>query len=67
MEYLKILYLINSQELCELAATKFVAGIVEIFGENISDAVNRLEKLRNNEVNNFYSSSNIIGVLSQLL
>jgi hypothetical protein len=65
MEFLKILHLINSKALCELATTKFIAEIVEIFGNRISDAVDRPEKLRNNELNNFYSSPNIVRVLIQ--
>jgi hypothetical protein len=36
-----------------MATTKFVVEIVEIFGNRISDAVDRLEKLHNNELNNF--------------
>jgi hypothetical protein len=65
VELLKILFLINSKALCELTATKLIVVIIDIFGNRTSDAVERLEKLHNKELNNFYSSSNIIGVFSQ--
>jgi hypothetical protein len=70
VEFLTVLHLINSKALRELATTKlattkFIAETVEIFGNRISYAVDSLEKLYNNELNNFYSSSNIIRVLNQ--
>jgi hypothetical protein len=40
------LTLINSNAICELATTKFIVGIVEIFGNMTSDLVDKLEKLR---------------------
>jgi hypothetical protein len=63
--FLTVLHLINSKALCELATTKLIAEILETFGNKNLDAVDRLGKLRNNEYNNFYSSSNIIRALSQ--
>jgi len=67
VEFLTVLHLINSKAHCELATTKFITEIIEIFGNRISDAVDRLENLHNDELNNFLFSSNIIRMLSQWL